>query len=92
MNKCCPLCVQNAKLAHEFEQRYIKLMLLTRAYERSSNGYIQLSKYVEEMIEKYGDKRRKEFNQTVYNDLLEIVSQIERIDHESFEGMGKNDG
>ncbi len=89
MEECCAKCANHARSAQEFRQRYVDLAILTRAYERSANGYVQLKKYIEELIEKYGDKRKKTYNLTVYNELLFIVSQIEKIDFESFEGMGK---
>lgn len=92
MIKCCENCMENARKAEEYRQRYVDLAILTRSYERSANGYVQLGKYIEDLIEKYGDKKKKRtYNLTVYNELLYIASQIEKIDFESFEGMGKND-
>lgn len=92
MKECCSKCADHARSAQEFRQRYVDLAILTRAYERSANGYIQLGQYIEDLIEKYGDKKKKTYNLTVYNELLYIASQIEKIDFQSYEGMEKNDG
>ena len=68
-----------------------KLIRLLRSYEIMTNGFKKEMRKMEEFIEVYGDPSDSHYNPVVYNELLDILHQMELAEDNALEYLKEDD-